>query len=110
MTRTLGRSVADLITIGCSYPFDLQPVVDLRLARDRYGPSIGEDRADLEDTPRPPLAEIAVTGHYGDRFVLNRDVHLPTRAFGSSRHDSIVHIDQYGRATLRQISLRAPEQ
>ena len=55
-------------------------------------------------------AMVSLNALYGDRFVLNRDVHLPTRAFGSSRHDSIVHIDQVGRATLRQISLRAPEQ
>jgi hypothetical protein len=102
--------VADFVTIGCSYAFYLQPVVDLGLARDRHALSVGEDCTDLEDTPRPLLAEIAVAGHYSDRFVLNRDVDLPTSAFGSSRHDSIVHIDQYGRATLRQISLRAPEQ
>jgi len=60
--------VLDLVTIGCSYAVDFQPVVDVRVARDRDALSTGKDGADLEYTPRPLLAEIAVARHYGDRF------------------------------------------
>jgi len=96
--------VLDLVTIGYSYAVDLQPVVDARVARDRYVVSTGEDSADLEDAPCPLLAEIAMARHDGDRFVLNPDLHPPTSTFGSSSHAAIVRTDPCDWATLRQIS------
>jgi hypothetical protein len=36
-----------------------------------------KERPDLKDTARPLLAEVAVSGRYGRRFVLNGDLEHP---------------------------------
>ena len=80
------KVVADLVTARRANALTLKTVVDLRVACDRDALGIGKNSADLERTPCPLLTEIAVAGHDGDRFVLNCELYLSTRAFGRSRH------------------------